>query len=71
MEKVGVQKSTVPRVRKPTTGLSGRYFLSMTTGVMKVAGHMISYAMAVSNYKMATSLRADHRVYSDTKWSVI
>jgi hypothetical protein len=38
----------------PVTGLRGRYFLPMTTGVSKVASYMITSALARTNHKMAT-----------------
>jgi len=36
------------------------YFLPMTTGVSKVAGHMIALAAARTKPKAATSNRTDH-----------
>jgi len=36
--------------RNPAAGLRGRYFLPLTTGVTKVASHMIAYAAAGSNH---------------------
>jgi len=39
--------------------LRGKYFLLMTTGVMKVANHMIACATAGTNHKQATTLCVD------------
>jgi hypothetical protein len=43
----------------PETGLKGRYFLPMTTGVSKVVSDMIACAAARNNHRTATSLCAD------------
>jgi hypothetical protein len=50
------------------TGLSGRCFLPMETGVITEVSHMISCAAAGTNHKTDTSLSCDRDVTSTDPW---
>jgi len=53
---------------KKVTGLSGRCFLPIGTGVITEASHMIFCAVARTNHKMVTSLSSDPYVTSTDPW---